>query len=224
MLELYGNIWEQGGKYDAVVITTNGYVKKNGEAVMGRGIAAAAKERFPELPLKLGEHLIKNGNTVWGLTYPHMPFWIITMPVKPEFGPHGMPGWRAKADLKLIEASAKQLAGVEPYYGIIRNINESYSNDILTTGTSQIRPVNTVLMPRPGCGNGGLTWEQVKPIIEPILDDRFTVMEFPPDGSFTVSPRVNHGFRVIETNPKNGAESAAREALEKVRRDKSRKT
>ncbi len=33
-------------------------------------------------------------------------------------------------------------------------------------------------MPRPGCGNGRLLWEDVKPIIEPILDDRFIVVEY----------------------------------------------
>jgi len=33
-----------------------------------------------------------------------------------------------------------------------------------------------VAMPRPGCGNGRLRWEDVKPVIESILDDRFTVV------------------------------------------------
>jgi hypothetical protein len=32
-----------------------------------------------------------------------------------------------------------------------------------------------VLLPRPGCGNGHRTWDEVCPVIEPILDDRFTV-------------------------------------------------
>lgn len=29
---------------------------------------------------------------------------------------------------------------------------------------------------RPGCGNGGLEWEDVRPIIYPILSDKFTIV------------------------------------------------
>jgi len=36
----------------------------------------------------------------------------------------------------------------------------------------------SVVLPRPGCGNGGLDWDDVRPILEAILDDRFTVVTF----------------------------------------------
>lgn len=32
MLEIYGNIWDLEENYDAIVITTNGFVKINGDA------------------------------------------------------------------------------------------------------------------------------------------------------------------------------------------------
>jgi O-acetyl-ADP-ribose deacetylase (regulator of RNase III) len=32
-----------------------------------------------------------------------------------------------------------------------------------------------VVLPRPGCGNGGLTWDQVQPLLWD-LDDRFVVV------------------------------------------------
>ena len=36
--------------------------------------------------------------------------------------------------------------------------------------------IESVALPRPGCGNGGLDWEFVRSQIEHVLDDRFTVV------------------------------------------------
>lgn len=36
--------------------------------------------------------------------------------------------------------------------------------------------VKSVVMTRPGCGNGGLSWSEVKPLCVRLLDDRFTVV------------------------------------------------
>lgn len=39
-----------------------------------------------------------------------------------------------------------------------------------------IDPWHKVLLPRPGCGNGHLSWEDVKPVIAPLLSDQVYVV------------------------------------------------
>lgn len=96
MKEIKGNIWDYYDKGNWIVITTNGTVKKNGECVMGRGVAREAKLIHPGFPLELGKAIKEFGNCVFEFSYR-----ILTMPVKHH--------WYEKADLKLIEASCQQL-------------------------------------------------------------------------------------------------------------------
>jgi len=55
------DLWKQN---KIVCVTTNGFVKKNYEAVMGRGNALAMAQTVPELPKLLGNFIIKYGNRV----------------------------------------------------------------------------------------------------------------------------------------------------------------
>lgn len=82
---------------DVIIITTNGTVKKDGCAVMGRGIARQAADRFPTLPRMLGQEIARRGNRVH--TFPH--FNLITFPVKWN--------WADPANLDLIRTSVRQL-------------------------------------------------------------------------------------------------------------------
>src|SRR6266550_9558402 len=136
MREDQGNMWDFPS--EAYVITTNGFVKNNGECVMGRGCAREAALRWPKLPLALGTCIKFGGNHVHGFHFDEAL--IMTYPVKHH--------WREAADLALIERSAHELVRMADQQG-----------------------VREAIMPRPGCGNGRLDWEDVWPIIEPILDD-----------------------------------------------------
>lgn len=68
---------------------------------------------------------------------------LVAFPVKYQ--------WHEAADLDLIKQSAEELAALATIRGWR----------------------GPILLPRPGCGNGQRTWEEVRPIIAPLLDDRF---------------------------------------------------
>ena len=143
MREDIGNLWTYPA--DAIVITTNGFVKKNGCCVMGRGSAREAAEREPWLPFWLGIAIKQDGNVPF--YFPAISVW--TLPVKHN--------WWEKADLSLIESSAKDLVRQIEY--VTPNF-ESY------------------VMGHPGCGNGQLNWEDVKPVLDEILDNRFIAITY----------------------------------------------
>jgi hypothetical protein len=158
MQEVTGNLWTYPA--DLRVITTNGTVKKNGECVMGRGCALEAVKgtkhngSWPGLPRMLGAAIESDGNDVHilGACVTPCDGLLVSFPVKHN--------WFERADLRLIERSASQLV--------------AYVDQEWSRGDCQPR----IVLPRPGCGNGGLRWEDVKPVLEPILDDRFHVITF----------------------------------------------
>lgn len=152
MKEARGNLWSF--EADAIVITTNGYVKGNGECAMGRGCARQARDLWPGVSGRLGRLLREHGNRCFRLGNVGS-FDLVSMPVKPALGPEGQPGFRCDADLELIEQSARQLLEMADTFGW-----------------------ETVVMPRPGCGNGRLSWENVGPRLAAILDDRFTAVTY----------------------------------------------
>lgn len=97
MKEIIGNIWDFHKNGNWIVIPTNGIVKKNGEAVMGRGLALQAARKFPSLPRELGDNLNAGGNFVYW--YHHLR--LITFPTKHR--------WMDKSNPILIEKSLDDL-------------------------------------------------------------------------------------------------------------------
>jgi hypothetical protein len=138
MHEVVGDLWTWPAQLRC--ITTNGCVNNRGEAIMGRGCALEAKQRFPELPRRMGELLNLHGNRVMRLGHD-----LASFPTKHH--------WRDKSDLALIRQSAEQIAILADKFGYLH-----------------------VLIPRPGCNNGRLTWEEVRPVIAPFLNHRFTII------------------------------------------------
>lgn len=142
MIELEGNIWDFHKAGFPIVITTNGDFNSRGENVMGKGIALQAKQKFPELPGRIGEHLKKHGNRVGYFS----PYRLFSFPTKNS--------WKQNSDIVLIEQSARHLEIAAGWLNFDR-----------------------IYMVRPGCSNGKLKWEEVKPVIASYLDDRFIVVQ-----------------------------------------------
>lgn len=160
MIEIYGDLFRPGIGFGAICITTNGITRKDGAAVMGRGVALQATKKWPGIEYVLGELIQKNGNTTQRLTswgekkitlsthdeVYDMPFHIISLPVKHH--------WGDQADVGLIERSLKELIYV--------------ACDV----------EGKIALPRPGCGNGGLSWGKVQFLVQRILaEDRYIVVE-----------------------------------------------
>lgn len=153
MIEAIGDLWTY--PCDVRCIATNGAVRRDGTAVMGKGTAGEANTRWPGLNRMLGDQLRKFGNRVLmlGIESNESPIWIWAFPTKHH--------WMEKADLALIAESCRQATEM--------------ANAV---GEKLGRPLRLAL-PRPGCGarTGQLDWEtQVRPVVQDLLDDRFHVI------------------------------------------------
>lgn len=140
MIEEFGDFWEIQG--DARCITTNGALRANGYAVMGKGVALQAKKRYPRIEATLGRLIQKYGNHVYYLGHR-----LISFPTKNHW-------MEEKSDLNLIKRSAIELVAL-------------LRGDVPIKSKANRR----ILLTRPGCGNGNLEWSEVKPVIQTILSD-----------------------------------------------------
>jgi O-acetyl-ADP-ribose deacetylase (regulator of RNase III) len=144
MKEIVEDFWEVYKEYDAIVCPTNGVVKKNGELVMGGGLAKQFKDRFPYIPLVWGQKVQEHGNHVYIYKQDDLPD-LFSFPSKQH--------WREMSNIRLIERSAYEL----------------------TEWVNKVE-YESVLVPKIGCGLGGLTWGEVKPVLERYLDGRFIII------------------------------------------------
>lgn len=173
MLEAKGNMLDYLGRVSALVVTTNGFVKSNGECVMGRGIAKQIAELDPSIPRVLGTLLKSKGNNVHFLGHIKGTA-IFSFPVKPvskqvtseqdvvrhmrKKWPVGTlaQGWGCVADPNIIKRSAVQLQAW-------MDANPDWQHWVC---------------PRFGCGAGELSWDTVKPMVASILCDKAVAMTF----------------------------------------------
>lgn len=151
MQEIIGNLWDFQDAGNWIVITTNGTI------TFGRHYFQEALD--PQCVMGAGVAL-QAKKRFWDLPFVLGQLIVETGNVVyklPRYKMYTFPvkfNWWEKADIGLIIQSCKQLSHLVP-------------------------KGKTVYMVRPGCGAGRLVWEDVKPKIEDLLDDRFVVVERP---------------------------------------------
>ena len=142
------NIFNHVENEDVVCITTNGNTRKDGGAVMGRGIAKQVSSKSPSTQKLLGNYLTKYGNRCFNLGKYKVNNNVITLASFPTKN-----NWNENSSLELIKESVKQITDMANKFNWKR-----------------------VYIPAPGCGNGKLKWkDEVEPIVRN-LDDRFIIM------------------------------------------------
>lgn len=157
MIEITGNVWKELGVADIILIPTNGFVKRNGKAVMGAGVALQALKRMPGIDVALGARILEHGNVI-SHVFNYVTNSNSQVPVVTEIWSFPVKhNWYENADIDLIRKSAKRLMEILDIYPW---------------------KADRVVLPKPGCGNGCLHWEfDVKPVIAGILDNRVFVID-----------------------------------------------
>lgn len=151
MFSCTGNIWDYQTAITPIVIPTNIGWDRNRYNVMGAGLAKQAAEEYRWLPKWYGGICSKYKDKTSVMMHPEIP--LILFPVKPLNKIKPWLSWQYSANLELIEKSCTQLASIP-------------------------RRVSRIYLPLVGCGNGGLEFEEVYPLLNKYLNnpDRFTLV------------------------------------------------
>lgn len=140
LTRITGNLWDYHPD-NWVVIPTNAGWRKNGDAVMGRGVAKQAAERVPQLPSLYGKTCREFKGYPFVASYPL--YKMIMFPTKPLLSLIPELSWQQPASLELIEHLLPSL--------LFLQTKDTY-------------------LPALGCGAGELTIAEVYPLLEKYLE------------------------------------------------------
>jgi hypothetical protein len=151
LLRTNGDLWQMHSHVK--VIPTNGVVSAQHEVVMGAGVALQAKKRMPQLPFMIGRRIEKFGNNVHIIQVPDNLRETMKCSVLVAFPTKFH--WQDKSTLWLVEKSCKQLC-------------QAYEQNWW----------DSILLPEVGMGLGGLSPEEVYPLLDLYFNDDFMVVKF----------------------------------------------
>ena len=172
-----GDIWDRFGKSFIVIPTNIGHKRGSkglpGPNVMGAGVAAKAAEQVPGLPQLYGEYCARFGEGT-EVTY-DLTTGLVLFPTKSLNVANPGMSWKSKSTIELIRKSAMELANLVTI-GILTRAAVAKHSDTPTTLED-----DDIYLPHVGCGAGGLSLDEVAPVLRSILtDDRFILMRYIP--------------------------------------------
>ena len=155
MIEIIGDFWKikEQEKPDVICFTSNKIIKTQQKLVMGAGIAKQFRDKYQNLDSDIAQRILSGQHTnhivmVRESKYTRTPS-NTYISTFPTKNNYIHP-----SDIELIQTSAKTLLDIVNAVGFRK-----------------------ILLTKPGCGRGNLNWEDVKLIIEPILDNRFIIID-----------------------------------------------
>jgi hypothetical protein len=141
-----GDLWQQEGIADIILVTTNSTLNSKGHLVMGRGAAAEAASRYPSLPLDLGNiiNLKRYGQSI--------PYGVLIVP-----------GYANGVTLGAFQVKFHWRDAAAPF--LINLASQKL------THIAEALPGMEFAMNYPGIGNGRLREEDVYPLIKSLPDN-----------------------------------------------------
>ena len=187
MQEIYGSLFDSV-MADAICITTNGFVNKQGACSMGKGCAGDAKHRWPGIQMTLGKLIQQKGNRVHLLTGADkvlpgyagwaahtLPYHLITFPTKPDTFTADANCSNVVEHMRHQATPGKSLPG----WMSVSDLELIEKGCMQLVELTNTHSLESVVLPRPGVGAGQLSWEKhVRPVCEKYLDDRFYTITF----------------------------------------------
>ena len=163
-VDLFETIYEDDT--DVICITTNGQWTMQGTAAMGGGCAGKCARRWPQTAQRLGM-LLKAHHV-------NVPFVI---------GALDKDGRYLEPTRELI--AARDFKCLIFSFPTINHLVNGANLQLIKQSATLLKDymdsfkLKGAAIGRPGCGIGGLSWEtEVKPALQDIWDDRFTIVSF----------------------------------------------
>lgn len=179
-----GDLFEQNTQ--VACITTNGFIKNNGHAVMGKGCAKEYLGYNPNAEKQLGAMLSKYGNVpnfierhddtaVWSFPVKHKAG-IICKPTEVHESLRDTLIFITRDDIVKHMQSSFNYGDYVPGWALKAEPQLIMQSANILVDLANKHQWDKVVLPRPGCGAGELKWDAIHDILDSIFDDRFHII------------------------------------------------